>query len=299
MKIAVMMLALTIGLQAMACTIDGKEGFLPENDYNIPAGLKLNYKTLTEQEFNDVITAVETVYAPVVAEKGGKLKIQRNWKDGTVNAYAKRSGSTYVVAMFGGLARHKETTKDGFAMVVCHELGHHIGGAPKSTSIAGGWGGSGSVRWASNEGQSDYFASLKCMRNVFKGDNNKKIMADVQVPAAVQTQCAKNFGKDNDEYYMCERSSMAGLSLARLLSDLRKDSKKPTFDTPDTRVVGATDHSHPQAQCRLDTYFAGAICGVSENDDVSDEDETVGTCARVKSFTTGVRPLCWFKPKAI
>lgn len=292
-----MMLALLFGINAMACSIDGKEGFLPENDLNIPAGLKLNYKTLTEADFNEVIERVETVYAPIVAEKGGKLKVERKWNDGTVNAYAKRSGSTYVVAMFGGLARHKETTKDGFAMVVCHELGHHIGGAPKKSSAAGGgWGGSGALRWASNEGQSDYFASLKCMRQVFKGDNNKEIMANVEIPTTVQTQCAESFGKNNDEYHMCTRSSMAGLSLARLLGSLRKGSKLPTFDTPDKSVVSSTNHNHPAAQCRLDTYFQGAVCDMSENDDVSDTDETVGTCSRAKSHTAGLRPLCWFKP---
>lgn len=291
-----MMLALLFGTYAMACSIDGKEGFLPENDLNIPAGLKLNYKTISEADFNEVIDRVETVYAPVISAKGGKLKIQRNWKDGTVNAYAKRSGSTYVVAMFGGLARHKETTKDGFAMVVCHELGHHIGGAPKKSSGGGGWGGSGALRWASNEGQSDYFASLKCMRQVYKGDNNKEIMANITIPQEVATKCSESFGKDNDEYYMCTRSSLAGLSLARLLGSLRKGSKAPTFGSPDKSIVRSTNHNHPAAQCRLDTYFAGAVCDMSENDDVSDTDETIGTCSRAKSHSEGLRPFCWFKP---
>jgi hypothetical protein len=33
--------------------------------------------------------------------------------------------------MFGGLARHELVTDDGFMMVVCHETGHHLGGAPR------------------------------------------------------------------------------------------------------------------------------------------------------------------------
>ena len=36
--------------------------------------------------------------------------------------------------MYGGLARRAEVTEDGFAMVLCHELGHHVSlyGAPGS-----------------------------------------------------------------------------------------------------------------------------------------------------------------------
>ena len=33
--------------------------------------------------------------------------------------------------MFGGLAGHETITTDAFALVACHELGHHIGGAQR------------------------------------------------------------------------------------------------------------------------------------------------------------------------
>ena len=89
---------------------------------------------MTQETFNAVIDSVETIYAPIVAEYGGRLKVERKWDDGTANAYAQRSGSTYKVSMFGGLARHETITPDGFALVVCHEIGHHIGGAPKKAS---------------------------------------------------------------------------------------------------------------------------------------------------------------------
>lgn len=298
MKLAVMMLSFAFGLQTMACTMDGKEGFLPENDLNIPVGLKLNYKTITEAEFNEVIDLAEKVYAPIIAAKGGKLKVKRLWDNGTVNASAQRSGSTYVVNMYGGLARHKEATKDAFAMVLCHELGHHLGGIPKTGGSAGGWGGGAVTSWASNEGQSDYFASLKCMRLIYKGDNNKELMKAANVPKAVAEKCAASFGKDSDEAYMCQRSSMAGLALARLLGSLRSGSKMPDFNTPDTKVVSKTYNAHPEAQCRLDTYFAGAICDVSETVDVSNTDANAGVCARTRNYKEGVRPLCWFKPTA-
>ena len=134
----------------LACTEDGKEGFLPENDLKISVNAK-RFGGISEEQFNTVIDKVNDVYAPLVAQEGGTLKIVKNWTDATVNAYAQRQGTTYLVSMFGGLARHETITEDGMALVVCHEIGHHIGGAPKKT-----WGSA----WASNEGQSDYFATL-------------------------------------------------------------------------------------------------------------------------------------------
>lgn len=39
-------------------------------------------------------------------------------------------------------------TRDGLALVICHELGHHFGGAPKSTVPL--------KKWNSYKGQVDY-----------------------------------------------------------------------------------------------------------------------------------------------
>ena len=84
--------------------------------------------------------------------------------------------------MFGGLARHKLVTPDGFALVACHEMGHHLGGAPRR----GGW--------ASNEGQSDYYATTKCARRIWAEDNNAAIMQDriskgLEISEKAQQEC--------------------------------------------------------------------------------------------------------------
>jgi len=284
-------LVCTISAQpAFTCTMDGSEGLLPENNEWIGADSKsmLN-SNLDEASFNAVIDKVLAVYDPIVTSLGGTLQVDRNWDDGTVNAYASRSGSTWKVAMFGGLARHRTITPDGFALVVCHELGHHIGGAPKKSS----WYSS----WASNEGQSDYFATLKCLRKTFRNENNSEIVSKMNVPAAVVTQCDAQF-TSQEEKALCQRGSMAGLSTAKLFQELRKQPDAPKFTTPDANVVSATDHNHPATQCRLDTYFAGAICGLDDNSDVSQRDEATGVCYRKSGDTTGVRPFCWFAPKS-
>ena len=47
------------------------------------------------------------------------------WKNDTVNANAQQRGRNWIVNMYGGLARRPEIFFRRFAMVLCHELGHH------------------------------------------------------------------------------------------------------------------------------------------------------------------------------
>ncbi len=283
--IRALIIALVAGaFQAQACDVNGFTGILPENDLRIGVHDK-NRSDMTEERFNEIIDKVDKFYNPIVKSKGGKLKWNRNWKSSTVNASAQRFFWTWKVNMYGGLARHPLVTDDAFAMVVCHELGHHLGGAPKTGGL---------MKWASNEGQSDYWATLKCFRKVFGHDDNENVVANMEVPAIVKKKCSENFTLAADRA-LCVRSSMAGKSLAMLLGSLRNTSNL-SFDTPDTSVVSSTNNAHPAAQCRLDTYFNGAICDQRVNDEVSQDNAIAGTCNRSQGYDEGVRPLCWYKP---
>ena len=279
-------LALVSSVSAFACDIDGKSGFAPENDMYISSSVK-SINGIDEAEFNAVMDEVAAVYEPIIKANGDKMVLNRKWDDGTVNASAQRSGKKVILNMYGGLARHNLITRDGFAIVMCHELGHHLGGAPK----IGGWFN----KWASNEGQSDYFATLKCFRKVYGGEDNIAFISNMNVPTIVTEKCDEIYANSTDSA-LCQRSTMAAKSTADLLASLR-NSAAPKFDTPDTKVVAKTDNSHPAAQCRLDTYFAGAICDKDMNDDVSAKDPNKGTCNRKDGDQTGLRSLCWYKPK--
>ncbi len=273
--------------QAFSCDIDGKTGFAPENNLRISQWDKAT-NGMTEERFLSIIGRVSDLYAPIVKSKGGTLKMNNNWSDDTVNAYAQRTGTTWQVSMFGGLARHPLITDDGFMGVVCHELGHHLGGAPKK----GGWSGA----WASNEGQADYFATLKCLRRVLENDDNIAIVSKMKVDADAVTKCESIY-KSANEIALCQRTAMAGKSLAMLLGDLGGNSKV-NFNTPDKSVVKETNDAHPAAQCRLDTYFSGSLCDKAILDEVDNKDPIKGTCVKSDGHVEGVRPLCWYKPTA-
>lgn len=283
----VVVLSLTLSQTAFSCSEDGSSGIIENNEMQIPVGMKTG-GGITEAQFNTVIDQVEEIYAPVVKRMGGKLNVARLWKDGTVNANATRLGPVYHINMYGGLARHPSITPDGFSLVLCHELGHHIGGAPK----IGGW--IPMNKWASNEGQSDYFATLKCLRNVFLNQNNRAIVKRLNAPASLVNACSRAHG-NADDAAICVRNGMAGMSVAGFFAAMRKQ-ELPKFETPDTKVVRKNDDAHPATQCRLDTYFQGALCEKAFTEDVSQKDEVQGTCHSSTGATIGVRPLCWFKP---
>jgi hypothetical protein len=135
---------------------------------------------------------------------------------------------------------------------------------------------------------------------------NAKFKAKV-LPFA-QKVCDTNYAAQADRN-ICYRSSVAGLSLATLLAKLR-ESPAPKFETPDPTIVESTFEDHPEAQCRLDTYLAGAVCTVPFDKSIipakklSDKfgpkaEKEAGrySCLARDGWVTAQRPRCWFKPQ--
>jgi hypothetical protein len=282
-KIMAQLCALTLIVStSFACDIEGKSGFAPENDLKISPWDKAS-NGMTEARFLKIIKSVSDVYAPIVASRGGTLKMNSDWNTSMVNARAVRKGNIWNVNMYGGLARHPLNTDDGFALVVCHELAHHLGGAPRI-------GGS----WVANEGQADYFGAMKCFKRVFEKEDNMAIVSKMTVDAEATAKCEMVY-KNADEVALCQRVAMAGKALGNILSSL-SDKATVALGTPSKAVVSRTYDDHPAAQCRLDTYFQGALCDKSYDQDTSNNNPTIGTCVLRDGYIVGVRPLCWYKP---
>lgn len=284
-KFAALLSSLSLA-STLACDPTGKTGIMEENTMQIPVNAKA-LGGISELQFNRVIERVERIYSPVIRMQGKKLTIEKDWQDPTVNAYAKQglNPNELIVHMFGGLARHQAVTEDGFALVLCHELGHHLGGAPRKIE----------ANWASNEGQADYFGTMKCFRKYISRDRNTEVIAKLNVPPEVTKKCQTVFANE-EEVASCVRSSMAGYSLSSLFYSMKSGAKKISFSTPDNTIVVNMYDGHPNAQCRLDTYFAGSLCDKSVDDPVDDQDETKGVCSQVHGDKIGFRPLCWYRP---
>ncbi len=309
--LVVALVALAAGAQAVAApsraighkALDACD-LVPRNNLRIPDDGRSTRSGVSRARFAQVLSAAIAVYEPVFRSRGEKLIVRGLWGNPDLNASAypgrdpievlERGGGSGEVDMrfrrvdiYGGLARHPEMTADGLLMVLCHEIGHHIGGLP----VAGGsWS-------ASNEGQSDYFAAAKCMRKVLEKVDNVAAASRMPVDASVRNKCMAAHQRDAKEAALCVRTSMAGLALAKVLSDLGGDGRVG-FRTPDRSVAAQTDNAHPAAQCRLDTYLAGALCRVSHESDLSFESPLKGACVPERATnSSGIRPACWFNPK--
>ncbi len=264
-----------------------RESFLPANDLKHRIGA-LDSGGVTEAEFNAVMDRLQALYGPVVAARGKTLVINRLWTDDTVNASAEQEDGKWIVNMYGGLARDKAITQDGLALVACHEMGHHLGGAPK-------WGDSA---WASNEGEADYFANAKCLHRFFGDETTVSFtrprLASSNDLALAAAACAKSYSSAREQA-VCARSAAAGQSVTALFTEVGGGAPSH-FDTPDASVVSRTNDDHPASQCRLDTYYQASLCPKDFRIDLSDTDTAAGACVLSQGYTVGMRPLCWYKP---
>lgn len=280
-------------LGLLSAQLAGGQTFMPDNKLHLEDTLK--NRSVEYEMFHRVIDQAERVYGPIMEAHGARLVIKRKWRNPTVNAFAIQRGRNWEVNMFGGLARRPEVTADGFALVLCHELGHHLAGFPFVQ------------RWAANEGQSDYFATQSCARLLWQDQVEQNALFRQTVSNVPRALCDAKWQTETEQD-LCYRTMMAGHSLASLLGAAGGGS--PQFDRPDPSVVEATNHKHPKAQCRLDTYMSGALCtaefdqtlipgkAMDDQNGLDAERESANyVCARADGYgTQETRPLCWFAP---
>lgn len=254
------------------------QGIFPKNHLWI--GVGLTDSGISEATFDGVLDKVVAVYNPIAQAHGFQLQFNRLWSDGTVNSDTDTEGDTWVINSYGGLARYQGMTADGYAAVACHELGHHLGGAPMFSDGSG----------MSVEGEADYHVGTKCLRNLWVNDDNITLMSNQTIDPTVVQKCTASFTGNAAEIALCERSAAASFVVADILRQL-EDDPALGFNTPDPSQVDQTNEDHPKAQCRLDTYFNSGICTVPASVEFSPTDETVGACMT----DPGVRPRCWYK----
>ena len=190
-----------------------------------------------EEIYNSVIQSFKGVYGPIIEERGGELRILDEWSDGAVNMWAFRLGNEYWLEIPGGMSRYHLINEEAFILSICHELGHLLGGSPKRGDI-------------SLEGQSDYYAGLECIERMLGTITPIK---ELEIDEDVKESC-----KDlsSPELELCHRSLMGSLSLTSYYAELEQ-KPFPKLSTPSEVVVEETLLTHPPAQCRLDTFYAG------------------------------------------
>lgn len=194
----------------------------------------------SHEQIEKLMKSFEDHFSPLVEKQGGKLFFILNWESPRVIAEALRSNSLeWEIVLHGGAVRSPELSNDEISLILCHELGHHLGGKPTSAQDG----------WSACEGQADYWSTSSCITFMLeKVKNEKKI---VSTPEAIQW-CKQNRTPDEN----CIRFAQAALNLTRFYGKFTPQGY-PRLDTLDSTIPPRTFYGHPNPQCRLDTLLAG------------------------------------------
>lgn len=277
------LLLIFFALKAVACPVT-PETFARMK--SLPHFKSMVVSEYTEQEFKDLIARVRKIYDPVYAAQGKTVEVLTYWDVNEGNAMTSQSsdGKTVYFLFSGGLLRGKYMNKDSFLFAACHEMGHQLGGFPKEKVLP----------WSSTEGEADYFANLKCMKEVLKGDPENVKALELKVPGNIKRRCRKIYA-DDDSFQICLRSTMAAESAYKFLQSKERNwaDADPSLFNQILYPVEETIMRYPEIPCRAETAYRGAIC--DRRGELSDTDETAGVCHKKNGDRVGMRPSCWFK----
>ncbi|RZA25816.1 MAG: hypothetical protein EOP10_05685 [Proteobacteria bacterium] len=189
----------------------------------------------------------------------------------------------HQVSIMAGNLSKKTMDMDSLRLLMCHEVGHFLGGGPRRIELDS----NEDQTWNVIEGAADYFASTQCMKRVLKGQDHVAALLVKVADETISNDCQANFPGTEDRL-ICERSLFASKKLIAFFAKAKKVANTFGFETPDTSILEVTNPEHPDLQCRLDTYRAGALCAVDSSVTMDSKDLSIGTCSS--------RPLCWFAP---
>lgn len=227
-----------------------------------------------------------TLYAPVslsTFKKTLKLTIS---PETTIAASALHHQDHLALVVNQGLLDSPRLTPDILRMVLCHELGHLFGGAPRR-NIPPEWDGpvaTDGQSFHSAEGQSDYYASVVCFRRLVRMRPNMQTSIKRAGPR-LTARCDQAW-TDAKERALCLRTALAGQDFLNLVFEFPIS----TENTDSSISPVLIRDTYPSRQCRLDTIINGALCSETFSSALNFSQMEKNDC----SFQEAKRPLCWY-----
>jgi hypothetical protein len=173
-------------------------------------------------KFYNIPTQILQLFKTEVAQKPYPIVLNAEWESPFFGAGVSLYENNFRLMILGGTTRIAGLTPDAYAAIVCHELGHVIGGSPFQTIQF--------AEWSSAEGQSDFFAANVCLPRYFRSLNE----TEDNIPARIEE---------------------AGYKMIQSFSEVIKEGDAPARFKADTTKTDVTlINNYPSLQCRYENF---------------------------------------------
>lgn len=88
--------------------------------------------------------------------KGHSLVISMEALNPRVNAEIMKTDKAITIQVMGGMLAHPQMDEDTLKLLLCHEMGHLLGGPPLKSRNG----------WSSTEGQADFYSAIACAKRM-------------------------------------------------------------------------------------------------------------------------------------
>lgn len=236
-----------------------------------------------------IIEETKLLYASTAMASFGKPLSIIVEENESISAAADHTATELKVILHSGLLKSPRLTADGLRMIICHELGHLFGGAPRSHPPFE-WDGpvaSDGMSLMSSEGQADYYAGLACFKRLTRiSEQEHKVGVDEsRIGPELRRKCHEVAGFDGEDLTLCYRAALGGLDFLTVTHDF-----PISCEFEDTTIAPELIRdTYPARQCRLDTIIRGASCPDAFPLILDFNQDSANSCKR----RYAERPHCW------
>tara|TARA_Y100000780_G_scaffold232594_1_gene268616 strand:- start:285422 stop:286054 length:633 start_codon:yes stop_codon:yes gene_type:complete len=176
---------------------------------------------IKSEDFHRIPATIVSLFSKQLESKN--LQLDLRWESPYFGAGVSIKDQRINLLIFGGTTRIEGMTKGAYAALVCHEIGHILGGSPYQ-DFSG-------AEMFSREGQADFFAASVCL---------PKFFSHLGVAA----------NKINDQV------ESAGWHMFKSMMPFSTStSEQPLIrERINLRPVSTTLRSYPSLQCRYETF---------------------------------------------
>lgn len=254
---------------------------------------------LSSEAIDDVMNEFQMRMQPLLASSPRTIEFRHNTfamlAEEPIMASVEFEKDGPAILRITGGACPADFGPDELRFLMCHELGHIMGGPPYMNFV-----GHDGLQ-SSAEGQADYFATSSCLPSLFAQDDNERITSISGTYPTLRDIC--QYGETPNSQSMCIRILSAGFRFAEYVRQIPSSRPGQHGYSPPTAVIiesAASDtavhtllRDYPTPQCRFDTMVAGIKCQArSRYLNFTDDTSAVLGCGETVAIAS--RPACWY-----